>query len=106
MNVSYKKNQESNDSRRDDNTKFFHSINNWKRRSNGLKGVMKYGRLVEDPNTVKEEVKCFFEKKFKESDDLNLNLDGVAFNSIGREDNEIRVARFSKFEIKQAIHSV
>jgi len=64
----------------DFNSKFFSSIMNWRIRKNVVKGTQLGGEWMEYPNRVKEEVKRFFEKRFKEDDYERPKLDGVSFS--------------------------
>jgi len=45
------------------NTRFFHSIVNRRRRINGVKGLLKEGVWIDDLKGVKEEIKNFFHQK-------------------------------------------
>lgn len=48
----------------DQNTRYFHALINWHRRSNSIVGLMVDRVWEEIPKKVKEEVKQFFEKRF------------------------------------------
>ena len=68
--------------------KFFHNIVNWKRRSNELNEVYTDGSWVKEPCRVKEEVRRFFELKYK---DTVISLHGVPFGTIDQSDNSMLV---------------
>lgn len=87
----------------DANTRFFHGVVNWRRRSKAAKGISLNGQWEENPGRVKEGVKQFFESKFSESVAEIPNLDGVEFNQISAEDNEDLIAEFEMEEIKAAV---
>lgn len=48
----------------DQNTKYFHSLINWRRCTNSIVGLMIDGTWEEDPQKVKSEVKKYFEQRF------------------------------------------
>lgn len=52
---------------------------------------------------VKEEVKMFFEAKFKEQEGSAISLDGVPFASIDHNNNYLLVAKFLEEEMRQSI---
>ncbi|GJT29755.1 putative RNA-directed DNA polymerase, eukaryota, reverse transcriptase zinc-binding domain protein [Tanacetum coccineum] len=54
----------------DENTKFFHSLVNKKRRSNLIHGIMHEGSWVSEPHQVKEAFLNFFKGKFQENDNM------------------------------------
>lgn len=88
---------------RDDNSKFFHSTINWRRRSNGVKGLWKDYSWLDDLKYVKKEINNFFQQKFKEHGDVDMNLDGVHFKSIGDAENEQLTCPFSDEEVKSVV---
>ena len=62
----------------DENSKFFHSVVNWRRRMNSLNGLNIDGEWVEDPLVVKETAKRFFTDRFKEMEvNCGMSFDGV-----------------------------
>lgn len=46
------------------NSKFFHSLINWIRKSDSVVGLVMDGSWVEDPEPIKQGVQLFFEEKF------------------------------------------
>nr|KYP58946.1 hypothetical protein KK1_014369 [Cajanus cajan] len=50
---------------RDGNSRYYHTIVNWKREKNMLRGLPIKGEWCEEPNKVKEEVHNFFSRHFK-----------------------------------------
>ncbi|KAL5137283.1 Protein TRANSPARENT TESTA 9 [Glycine soja] len=56
-----------------------------------------------EPVRVKEEVKMFFEAKFKEQEGSAISLDGVPFASIDHNNNYLLVAKFLEEEMRQSI---
>ena len=50
------------------------------------------GAWTDDPTTVKEAVKVFFEQHFKENEKDRPTLDGVAFKTIDNQQNQTLVA--------------
>lgn len=69
----------------DMNSKYFHSIINWKRKSGSLVGLIMNGSWVDDVSRLKEAARTFFEEKFYCLGGSNKpTLDGVAFNMISK----------------------
>lgn len=58
---------------------------------------------MEEPHCVKEEVKQFFETRFKEQGGCRPKLDGVHFKFISLEDNVFLLAKFEEGEVKEAV---
>src|ERR1044072_5841509 len=87
----------------DSNSKYFHSIVNWKRRKNSIVGLVLDGSWVDDPGIIKSKVKEFFEDKFSSSNWDRPKLDGIQFKSILETDNAFLCAEFSVQEIKDAV---
>ncbi|XP_057425790.1 uncharacterized protein LOC130719169 [Lotus japonicus] len=88
----------------DMNTKYFHSIVNWKRKTDSIVGLVMDGSWVEDVTRVKERVKEFFEEKFQNQPFTRRpRLDGVLFNQIYDEDNRRLCACITLEEIREAV---
>lgn len=87
----------------DSNTKYFHNMVNWRRRTNAIKGLRIQGNWVEDPMLVKNKVREFFEDRFKERSWPGLYLDGVPFPSISLEENASLTTSFELEEIRSAV---
>lgn len=65
------------------NSKFFHSMVNWRRKTDSLVGLVMDGSWVEDVARIKRGVKYIFEEKFQNQvRDARPTLDGVNFNMI------------------------
>ncbi|KAH1238893.1 hypothetical protein GmHk_08G023471 [Glycine max] len=75
----------------DCNSRYFHLMINATRRNNCLKGLMVDGAWTDDPTTVKEAVRVFFEQHFKENEKDRPTLDGVAFKTIDNQQNDTLV---------------
>lgn len=89
----------------DANTKYFHAMINYRRKKNSLPGLQVDGVWMEDPNSVKEAVKCFFAQKFKTSRWNRPRLDGVPFKLISEANANLLEENFSAEEIKAAVWS-
>lgn len=87
----------------DHNSKFFHSIVNWKGRKNLIRGLFLEEEWVEDPLKVKNEASRFFHNRFSEECWDRPLLDGVHFNQITQIDNVGLVDRFEEEEVKEII---
>ena len=87
----------------DCNSRYFHLMMNANRRHNSLKGAMIDGTWIDDPYKVKEEVRSFFSQRFQEADTHRPRLDGICFQSISQQHNDMLVDHFQEEEVKQAI---
>ncbi|CAL0333597.1 unnamed protein product [Lupinus luteus] len=89
----------------DSNSKFFHAWINRRRRSSEILGLTIDGEWVDDPSRVKDHIRLFFEARFSEAHWNRPSLNGILFNQISAEDNQLLVARFEEKEIKDAVWS-
>jgi len=87
----------------DYNSRYFHLLINSNRRTNAVNGVFIKGSWVEEPSRVKEEVRRFFQHWFQESMQNKPTLNGISFNSIGQQANQMLVGSFSEEEIRRAV---
>ena len=87
----------------DCNSWYFHLMMNANRRNNSLKGVMIDGTWINKPARVKEEVRLFFLQRFQEPDHHRPWLDGICFQTIGQQQNDMLLGRFQEDEVKRAI---
>lgn len=87
----------------DENSRFFHGMVKWRHRANSINGLLLNGEWVDEPAAVKEGVKLFFERKFKEVESEDPNLDGISFNQLSDGDNNWLVEDFDMAEIKTAV---
>ncbi|KAH1150639.1 hypothetical protein GYH30_044590 [Glycine max] len=87
----------------DCNTRYFHLLMNSKRSNTEVKGVLINGIWVEDPISVKEEVRRFFNERFTEPEQRRPILNGTRFQGIGLHHNEMLVANFLEDEIQAAV---
>lgn len=68
-----------------------------------LKGLHIGREWVEEQRRIKEEMKDYFEARFKESQGVRQNLDGIEFNKFLCEDNSCLIALFGDVEVREAI---
>ena len=87
----------------DCNSRYFHLTMNANRRNNFVNGVIIGDSWVADPATVKEEIRSFFSQKFQEASNHNIRLDGVRFQSLSQQHNDMLTARFEEEEVKTAV---
>ena len=66
-----------------------------------MKGVFIDGSWVEEPTRVKEEVRMFFQQRFQESKQCRPELNGIRFNSIAQQQNDVLVRHFDEEEMKK-----
>lgn len=67
---------------RDANTKYFHSVLNWRERKNAISKLNVEGSWCEEPSGVKQKVKDFLEKKFERDHWEAPKLNGILFNQL------------------------
>ena len=68
-----------------------------------MHGVRIDGEWTEEPARVKEAARLFFLHRFKEEDHNRPLLDGIHFQTIGHQHNDMLTGRFMKEEIKDAV---
>jgi len=76
---------------------------NANRRHDSLKGVLVDGVWTVEPNKVREEARAFFSQRFLEPDPHRPTLDGITFQIISQQQNNMLVAPFSEEEVRLAI---
>ncbi|GKV05619.1 hypothetical protein SLEP1_g17606 [Rubroshorea leprosula] len=87
----------------DANTRFFHNCVKGRWRRSEINSVQVNGAQIAEARQMKEEISSFFEQLYKEEKQERPRLDGVVFQQISQDDNEILIAPFSEEEIKEAI---
>ena len=76
------------------------NANRW---HNSLKGVVVDGVWTVEPNKVREEARAFFSQRFLEPNLHRPTLDGITFQTITQQQNNMLVAPFSEEEVRLAI---
>jgi len=84
----------------DSNSGFFHSKLRWR---TSLRGIRINGTWCEDPQCVKSQVKQFFESRFEASSKCKLNLDGVSFRTISKDENALLSDIITKAEVLEVV---
>ncbi|GJT22825.1 RNA-directed DNA polymerase, eukaryota [Tanacetum coccineum] len=87
----------------DENSKFFHGMLNKKRNQQAIRGILKEGIWVDDPNLVKNEFLAHFKERFDHPCSSRILLETVFPNRINVEQNLILERKVSKEEIKKAV---
>ncbi|XP_076897948.1 uncharacterized protein LOC143551383 [Bidens hawaiensis] len=87
----------------DDNTKFFHSMVNCRKASNGIPGLNVNGVWVTKASLIKKEVFRFFRERFHEDLDNRPHLRCINCLRLSEEDSGFLVERFKTSEIKAAV---
>nr|KYP47730.1 Putative ribonuclease H protein At1g65750 family [Cajanus cajan] len=86
------------------NSKYFDFMVNGQRRKTTLRGININDRWVEEHNTIKEEIKqFFFQKRFQKEVWIRSTLDGVTFEKIKKEENNMLSSMFKELEVKDAM---
>ena len=76
---------------------------NANRSNNSLKGVLVDGVWIVEPHKVREEARAFFSQRFLEPNLHRPTLDGITFQTITQQQNNMLVAPFSEEEVRLAI---
>ena len=89
----------------DCNSRYFDLMINSRRRNNCLNGVLIDGLWKDEPTIVKEEVRRFFLQRFQEFDQARPRLDGIYFQTIDFQQNQMLMERFHEEEVKRTVWS-
>jgi hypothetical protein len=89
----------------DSNTRYFHASIKGRRRRNQIAMLKKGGEWIEGVNEIKETVKDHFSNHFKVDYINRPFLQGIDFNSLSAEDNDLLLAPFLEEEVKDTIWS-
>lgn len=76
------------------NTKFSHSVGNWRSARNRLNGVFVNGQWCDNKKVIKDKVKEIFKYRFDKNEGVPVRLGNVNFNSISGEDNCMLIGMF------------
>ncbi|GJS59060.1 RNA-directed DNA polymerase, eukaryota, partial [Tanacetum coccineum] len=87
----------------DENSKFFHGMLNKKRNQQAIRGILKEGIWVDDPNLVKNEFLAHFKERFDHPCSSRILLETDFPNRINVEQNLILERQVLKEEIKRAV---
>jgi len=85
------------------NSKYFHSMVNWRRKKNEIKGVEIQGQWWERLDVVKGIVKDYFKERLTESTPLEIRLEKVDFQNITEQDNEMLTRTITEDEIREVV---
>ncbi|GKU88292.1 hypothetical protein SLEP1_g2574 [Rubroshorea leprosula] len=87
----------------DANSKLFHRIASGNRNRKLIRGLYKNGSWMEEPNTVKQEVRDYFKNIFQEEKWDRPKLDGLQFKQLDDEDKLWLERDISAEDVKQAV---
>jgi len=87
----------------DCNSRFFHLLVNANHRNNNLNGVWIDEAWIEESVRVKEADKLFFLHRFLETDQHRPQLDGISFQTISNQQNDMLTAKFQEEEVKEVV---
>nr|GFA83422.1 cysteine-rich receptor-like protein kinase [Tanacetum cinerariifolium] len=87
----------------DENTKFFHGTLKKKRRLLAIRGILKDGNWLDDPNEVKDEFLLHFCNRFKQPNVAPPSIDSLNFTTISQTQRDYLEIPFSRDEIKRAV---
>lgn len=87
----------------DENSGFFHACINSRRRVNHIQALQNNSVWLIEVEEVKQEILNHFTNQFSETTWERPILEGVQFNQLNEEDNNILADQFSEEEIKEAV---
>ena len=87
----------------DNNTKFFHKMANSNRRRNFMKRVEVGGVVHEDISAIRDNVVCFYENLYQETEAWRPTVDGLDFHSIGADEASLLERKFDREEVFQVL---
>ncbi|XP_035843169.1 uncharacterized protein LOC110887759 [Helianthus annuus] len=87
----------------DENSKYFHSVVNYRKARNRIFGLVIDGVWCDKPTRVKKFVFEFFRDKFKESYSIRPTFDMVCCKTLSDMDGALLTQRFSRDEIRKAV---
>lgn len=102
-NLQYKKSREKWIREGDTNSKFFHNAINFKRKRNGIHGLLVNDNWIEGVNEVREEVYNHFSKQFSDTEWNRPTLEGISFKQLSDMENLSLIKPFTVEEIKDAV---
>ncbi|KAM0025678.1 putative RNA-directed DNA polymerase [Helianthus debilis subsp. tardiflorus] len=87
----------------DENSSFFHGIIKSHKKRNRINGLVFNETWISQPESLKEEVKNYFEALFKEENHHRPTFINNGFKVLSLDQSALLVKRFSKEEIKEAV---
>ncbi|GJW23123.1 RNA-directed DNA polymerase, eukaryota, reverse transcriptase zinc-binding domain protein [Tanacetum coccineum] len=87
----------------DENTSFFHDMLKKKRRQLAIKGILKNGEWIKDPEYVKAKFMEHFRNHFQRRIVIPHSLDADSLNRLASSQSEFLEQHFSQEEIKRAM---
>ncbi|GJZ44938.1 hypothetical protein Tco_0592534 [Tanacetum coccineum] len=87
----------------DENTSFFHGMLKKKRRQLAIKGILKNGEWIKNPEYVKAKFMEHFCNRFQQSIGIPSSLDADSLNHLASSQSEFLEQHFSREEIKRAV---
>ena len=85
--------------RGDNNTKFFHKMANSNRRRNFMKRVEVGDVIHEDTSAIRDNLVCFYENLYQETEAWRPSVDGLDFHSIGADEASLLERKFDREEV-------
>lgn len=85
------------------NTRFFHNMENARRRIKHIRNLRRGGKVLKRKEDVKEEIVAIFENLYRREDILLPQLDGVSFPSISTKDYSWLEREFEVEEVESAL---
>ncbi|KAJ0577283.1 putative RNA-directed DNA polymerase [Helianthus annuus] len=87
----------------DENSKFFHGVVNSKKARNKIDGLYLNGAWESRPDVIKEEVREFFAKKYREPEEMRPKMRGDGFSKLSDSEAASLIEPFSNEEIRVAV---
>ncbi|GKA69987.1 putative RNA-directed DNA polymerase, eukaryota, reverse transcriptase zinc-binding domain protein [Tanacetum coccineum] len=87
----------------DENSKFFHGTLKKNRRQLAVRGILKNGEWIEDPEDVKSEFLDHFRSRFQQPAGISPSFNADSFNRLDSHESEFLELQFSRDEIKRVV---
>ena len=90
----------------DNNTKYFHSIANGRKRKNNVLFLESDGHVIEGDENLLNHATEYYTELFGPADDHNIHIDSSLWNEleqVSEEENQLLIRPFSESEIKEAL---
>nr|GFA12651.1 RNA-directed DNA polymerase, eukaryota, reverse transcriptase zinc-binding domain protein [Tanacetum cinerariifolium] len=87
----------------DENSKFYHTTINQKRRYLSIQGIKHEGHWITNPHKIKDVFYSFFEAKFQKVEVVKITRRSPFYRNLHEDHNSLLASRISKKEIHDAI---
>lgn len=89
----------------DENSRYFHSVINSRRRNGSIRGIKSNGLWIDEPAAVKNAFREYFANKFERFNGASFSFQADHFNKLSPMQSDLLEDSFSLAEIKKAVWS-